>query len=145
MAKKCDNRFIPKYIPNDLSWYEKDGLDTWYLQNKCNDFLRATDNHFKEMERIFELIKSNVSEEQIKQYQQINHHEIMGYPHKLREEICSLIFHNVKRDGMYVKKRLLMNILRTKKLVQVVDDLSKKLKTVSMLSLGDLYVCFCHV
>ena len=28
----------------------------------------------------------------------------MGYPHKLREEICSSIFCNVKRDGMYVKK-----------------------------------------
>ena len=40
MAKKCNNRFIPKYIPSDLPWYEKDGLDTYYLQNKCNDFLR---------------------------------------------------------------------------------------------------------
>ena len=40
MAKKFDNRFIPKYIPNDLPWYEKDGLDTWYLQNKCKDFLK---------------------------------------------------------------------------------------------------------
>ena len=74
MAKKCDNCFIPRYIPSDLSWCEKDGLDTWYLQNKCNDFLRDTEN------------------------------EIMGYPHKLREEICSSIFCNVKRDGMYVKK-----------------------------------------
>ena len=26
MAKKFDNHFIPKYIPNDLAWYEKDGL-----------------------------------------------------------------------------------------------------------------------
>ena len=33
MAKKFDNHFIPKYIPNDLARYEKDGLDTWYLQN----------------------------------------------------------------------------------------------------------------
>ena len=24
-----------KYIPDDLKWYEKDGLDTWYLQKKC--------------------------------------------------------------------------------------------------------------
>ena len=45
MAKKCDNCFIPRYIPSDLSWCEKDGLDTWYLQNKCNDFLRDTENH----------------------------------------------------------------------------------------------------
>ena len=49
LAKKFDNRFIPKYILNDLPWYKKDGLDTWYLQNKWNDFLRDTDEHFKEM------------------------------------------------------------------------------------------------
>ena len=49
MPKKFDNRFIPKYIPNDLPWYERDGLDTWYQQNKCNDFLRDTDENFKEM------------------------------------------------------------------------------------------------
>ena len=49
MPKKFDNRFIPKYIPNDLPWYERGGLDTWYQQNKCNDFLRDTDENFKEM------------------------------------------------------------------------------------------------
>ena len=105
LAKKFDNRFIPKYIPNDLPWYEKDGLDTWYLQNKCNYFLRDTDEHFKEMKiGNFYLIKNNVSEEHKKQYQQIDNHEIMGYPPKLHKEICSSIFCNVKLDGMYVKK-----------------------------------------
>ena len=63
------------------------------------------------------MIKINASEEHKKQYQQIDHHEIMGDPPKLREEICLSIFCNVKRDGMYVKKRQLMNILETKKLV----------------------------
>ena len=129
MAKKCDNRFIPKYISNDLSWYKKDGLDIWYLQNKCNDFLRATDNHFKEMERMnFDLIKSNVSEEQIKQYQQINHHEIMGYPHKLREEICLLIFRNVKRDGTYVKKKTIDEHFKNKKVGVGCGRFVKKIK-----------------
>ena len=50
MAKKFDNRFIPKYIPNNLSWYEKDGLYTWYLRNKYIDFLRDTDENFQAME-----------------------------------------------------------------------------------------------
>ena len=49
MAKKIDNRFIPKYIPNNLSWYEKDGLYTWYLRNKHNNFLRDTDENFQAM------------------------------------------------------------------------------------------------
>ena len=93
MAKKFDNRFIPKYIPNNLSWYEKDGLDTWYLQNKYNDFLRDTDENFQAMKIVnFDLIKNNVSEDQKKQYQQIYDHEIMVYSPKLREKICSSIF-----------------------------------------------------
>ena len=116
MAKKFDNHFIPKYIPNDLAWYEKDGLDTWYLQNECNDFLRDTDEHFKEMKIVnFDLIKNNVSEEHKKQYQQIDRHDILGYPPKLHEEICSSIFRNVKRDGMYDKKETIDEHFRNKK------------------------------
>ena len=33
---EVDIKLIPKFVPNDLKWYERDGLDTWYLQNKCN-------------------------------------------------------------------------------------------------------------
>ena len=44
---QADNKFIPKYIPNDLKWQEKDGLDTWYLKNKCDDFINNTDTHFE--------------------------------------------------------------------------------------------------
>ena len=29
-----DNVFIPKYVPQNLKWYEKDGLETWYRQIK---------------------------------------------------------------------------------------------------------------
>ena len=47
MAKKFDNCFIPKYITNNLPWYVRDGLDTWYLQNKCNDILRDTNEHLR--------------------------------------------------------------------------------------------------
>ena len=43
MAKKVDNKFIPKYIASDLAWHERDGLDTWYLPGKCNDFLNNPD------------------------------------------------------------------------------------------------------
>ena len=50
MAFRNDNKFIPKQIPDDLKWYEKDGLDTWYLQNKCVDFLMDIDEPFKKSE-----------------------------------------------------------------------------------------------
>ena len=44
---EADNKFIPKYIPGDLKWYEKNGLDTWFLRNKCQEFLNNTDLNFK--------------------------------------------------------------------------------------------------
>ena len=39
----CTHTVIPKYIPKNLKWYERDGLETWYLEGKCNDFLEDTD------------------------------------------------------------------------------------------------------
>ena len=41
MAKKVDNTFIPKFISNNVPWYDRDGLNTWYEQNKCNEFLES--------------------------------------------------------------------------------------------------------
>ena len=41
-----DNVFIPKYVPQNLNWYEKDRLETWYQQIKCEEFLNNTDLHF---------------------------------------------------------------------------------------------------
>ena len=46
LTREVDNNFIPKYVPGNLKWYEKDGLDTRYLRNKCEDVLKNTDLHF---------------------------------------------------------------------------------------------------
>ena len=76
MTWKADNVFIPKYVPNNLKWYEQDGLDT-YLENKCNKFLKDTDLHFKQRQTVnFDIIKNGVSEKTIKQYNQIEHDKI---------------------------------------------------------------------
>ena len=39
MAKPT-NSYVPKYVPENLPWFERDGLMTWYHQGKCSDFLR---------------------------------------------------------------------------------------------------------
>ena len=58
---EVDNKFIPKCVPNDLKWYERDGLDIWYLQNKFNEFINNTDSYFKRMKITnFDLIKNDV-------------------------------------------------------------------------------------
>ena len=81
LKQEVDNKFIPKYIPNDLKWYEKDGLDTWYLKNKCGEFINNTDIYFTNFKITnFDFIKNNVSKENKKQYQTLDHHEIKHYP-----------------------------------------------------------------
>lgn len=107
MAKKVDNTFIPKFVPNNLLWYERDGLNTWYEQNKCNDLLEDPDQHFENLQiNNFDLIKNKdkLSNQEIKQNQMIDHYEIMKYPEREREEIMSSIFRNSKRRDMLIRK-----------------------------------------
>ena len=103
MAFRNDNKFIPKYVSNDLTWYEKDGLDTQYLQNNSANFLIDTDEHLKKM-KVVNMIKNEVSQEKLKQYHLIDHQEIMHYPPHIREEIFSSIFGNSNQKDMHITK-----------------------------------------
>lgn len=49
MSKKLDNRFIPRFVSNNLPWYERDGLMTWYDQVKCQEFLEDIVEHFQNL------------------------------------------------------------------------------------------------
>ena len=107
MAKKVDNTFIPKFVPNNLLWYERDGLNTWYEQNKCNDLLEDPDQHFENLQiNNFDLIKNKdkLSNQKIKQYQTIDHNEIMKSPERKREETMLSIFRNSKRRDIFIQK-----------------------------------------
>ena len=109
---KVDNKLIPKFVPNDLKQYGKDGLDTWYLQNKCNVFINNTDTYFKPMKFTnFHIIKNDVPKEKLKQHQTLDHDEIEQYPPQLREQICSSIFRNTNQKDMHIKKETITNIL----------------------------------
>ena len=119
MAFHNDNKFIPKYVPNNLKWYERDDLDTWYLQNKCNDVLMDTDEHFKETNIVnFDIIKNKkLEEEKLKQYQTIDHDEIMKYPGQIQVQICSLTFRNSKRKDMHILKETVNEHFNKNKIV----------------------------
>ena len=106
MSKKLDNHVVPRYIANDLPWYERDGLMKWYDQVKCQEFLEDTDKHFKNLNIVnFGIInsKGKLSESKMKQYQSVNHREILTYPSNLQDQILSLVF-RITRDDTYVKK-----------------------------------------
>ena len=128
MAFHNDNKFIPKYVPNNLKWYKRGGLETWYLHNKCNDFLMDTDEHFKETNIVnFDIIKDKkLEEEKLKQYQTIDHDEIMKYPAQLREPICSSIFRNSKRKDMHISKETVnAGVGRGRFLKKIRDDMHR--------------------
>ena len=83
---EVDNKFVPTYVPNNLKWFERDGLETWYRQNKCNEFLNNTDTYSEKMKIVnFDIINNDPSKNQIKQYQTIDHDKINRYPPHFQE------------------------------------------------------------
>ena len=101
-----DSKFIPPYISNDLKWYERDGLETCYRRNQCEEFLENTDLHFQKRKIInSDIIKNNISKNKLTQYQQIHHDEVKKYPPQYQEQIMSSIFRNSNRKDMNIEKR----------------------------------------
>ena len=52
MNKRVDNRFPPNYVPNNMPWYERDSLMSWYDQVKCQEFLESTGSNFQNLEKV---------------------------------------------------------------------------------------------
>ena len=48
MANKPAMSYVPSFVPQDLPWYKRDDLMTWYDQVTCQDLLRDTDRNFDE-------------------------------------------------------------------------------------------------
>ena len=100
-----DNAFIPNYVPQNLKWYEKDELETWYRQIKCEEFLNTTNLSFaKRKITNLDIIKSQVSENKLKQYQLIDQEEIRNYPLEFQDQIRSSIFYSADRKDMNNKR-----------------------------------------
>ena len=113
---EVDNKFIQKYILNDLKWYKEDGFDTWYLKNKCEEFINNTDTYFTNFKIAnVDLIKNDVSKENKKQYQTLDYDEIKHYPPHLQEQICSSIFRNAHRKDMHIPKQTIDEHFENKK------------------------------
>ena len=101
-----DNVFIPKYVSQNLNWYEKDGLETWYRQIKCEEFLNNTGLHFAKKKKIvnFDIIKNKVDGSKLKQYKLIDHDKIKNYPLEFQNQIQSSTFRNADRKDMNISK-----------------------------------------
>ena len=87
------NTYIPEYVPNNLKWYERGGLDTWYKKNKCDEFLEDTDRYFHTTQIInFDITRNQqLSKNKLKQYQTVNYDTINNYPSVEQASITSSI------------------------------------------------------
>ena len=90
---ESDNVFVPKYVPKNLKWFERDGLET--NQSKSEEFLANTDLHFAKRKIVnFDIIKKDVSKTKLEQYQLTDHDEIKNYVPQFQEQIRSSILRN---------------------------------------------------
>ena len=57
LSKRCVNKYIPEYVPENLKWYERNGLLTDIDQLKYSKFTSNPDEHIKNSEFInFDMI-----------------------------------------------------------------------------------------
>ena len=98
------NIYVPKFVPKDLPWYERDGLITQYDQMKCKDFLRNTNNHFREAKIVnFDIIHRQCHGEEVpkhflKQYQTVDDKSILEQSTSDQDKILSNAFHTDRKD-----------------------------------------------
>ena len=101
----CTHTVIPKYIPKNLKWYERDGLETWYLEGKCNDFLEDTDNYFKNAKIVnFDIIFNKPSSPVLGYYKTVKFEEIEKYPQVNQTDIKQSICRNIKKGNFHVNR-----------------------------------------
>ena len=99
------NTYIPEYVPDNLKWYERDRLDTWYKKNKCDEFLEDTDRYFHTAQIInFDIIgnQKQLPKNKLKQYQTVNYDTIKKYPLSEQVRITSSIFRSIDRSDLHV-------------------------------------------
>lgn len=85
--------YVPEFVPQDLPWYERDGLMTW-----CHEFLRYSDNHFKTTKKInFDIIRTEfagkkVPDEVLKKYQTFQNQMVSKYSETNQKMSCVVLF-----------------------------------------------------
>ena len=106
------NTYIPEYVSDNLKWYERDGLDTWYKKNKCDEFLEDTDRYFHTAQIInFDIIRNQkqLPKNKLEQYQTVNYDTIKKYPLSEQARITSSIFRSIDRSDLHVTPTVVKN------------------------------------
>ena len=115
------NTYIPEYVPDNLKWYERDGLDTWYKKNKCDELLEDTDRYFHTTQIInFDIIRNQkqLPKNKLKQYQTVNYNTIRKYPSVEQARTTSSIFRSIDRSDLHVASLVVKNHFNKNNILQ---------------------------
>ena len=107
------NTYVPTFVRQELKWYERDRLRTWYDHRKCKDFLDELDKDFENAKIVnFDIINKCVrgqvmSQLTLQNYQTIEKKTVFEYPSKEREKIMSAVLKStVKRNDVFISEDL---------------------------------------
>ena len=84
------NTYVPTFVWQDLKWYERDRLRTWYDHRKCKDFLDELDKDLENAKIVnFDIINKCVrgqvmSQLTLQNYQTIEKKQFLNI--RLRKE-----------------------------------------------------------
>ena len=109
----CINNYLPEYVPQDISWHERDELMTWYDQAKSQGFLKNPDRHFKTTKVInFDIIRreaagQKVPDEILNKYHIIEDERVSKYPKGKQNKFLFSAFRTDRPDSFFEKKVIL--------------------------------------
>ena len=104
------NIYVPKFVPKNLPWYERDSLMTWYDQIKGEEFFRDTDQHFQQGKILnFDIIHrkccgEEVPKDLLKHYQTVNDKSVSDSPTSEKDQILSSAFRTDREDIFFEKE-----------------------------------------
>ena len=115
------NNYIPKYVPDNLEWYERDGLMTYIDILKYDNFIKDTDSHFKKtyvinFDSIYRQIRGEKLHQKLEQkYKIIDNSRISLYPDKEKDKALSSAFKCPRKDLYFKKEMIKEHFLREQK------------------------------
>ena len=114
------NKYIQDYCPPDLPWYERDGLLTWYNQNKYAEFSKNPDEYLKNKNVInFDMIiaqcRGDNRQYSDKHYQTVVINHVKKILQREKKRALGASFHSERKDVNVEKNLALSHFLDKEK------------------------------
>ena len=90
------NTYVPTFVRQELKWYERDKLRTWYDHRKCKDFLDELDKDLENAKIVnFDIINKCVrgqvrSQLTLQNYQTIEKKQFLNIRLRKEKKLCLL-------------------------------------------------------